>query len=104
MTDMLPLAIVRYFAARTPEEVADSLAGDAVVTDERQTRTGRAEILEWREEVAQVRYRQDILSASGAGDSYTVTCRLTGGFPGSPVELDNRFQLAGGRIAGLEIS
>ena len=40
--------------------------------------------------------------AEGDGD-YLVVNRLTGTFPGSPVELEFLFQLAGGKIIELEI-
>jgi hypothetical protein len=34
----------------------------------------------------------------------TVTCRLTGDFPGSPVDVDYAFALKDGKIGSLEIS
>ncbi len=104
MTDTLPLEVVRYLAARTPVEIADCFSEDAIVTDERQTHQGRVEIRRWRDEVGKISYRQDILSAHHEGDRATVTCRLTGDFKGSPVELDYRFDLSAGLIARLEIS
>jgi hypothetical protein len=36
-------------------------------------------------------------------DETVVTCRLTGTFPGSPVEIRFLFRLDGDRIASLEI-
>jgi len=104
MTDTLPLAVVRYLAAGTPDQIAECFTEDGIAVDERQTHHGRAQIRQWREAVARVRYRQDILSATHAGDRATVSCRLTGDFKGSPVELDYRFDLSGGRIAKLEIA
>lgn len=104
MTDTLPLPVVRYLAARTPAEVADCFAEDGIATDERRTHHGRAEIRAWREEVGKISYRQDILTGTHDGDTATVTCRLTGDFKGSPVELDYRFELAGDLIARVEIS
>jgi len=47
--------------------------------------------------------RDEPLSASCAGASATVLARLTGSFPGSPIELTYTFGLAGDRIATLEI-
>ncbi|WP_179154914.1 hypothetical protein [Microbispora sp. GKU 823] len=42
--------------------------------------------------------------AGGVAGRTIVTCRLEGTFPGSPVELDYRFDLDGAeRIARLEI-
>ncbi|MBR9762398.1 MAG: nuclear transport factor 2 family protein [Rhodobacteraceae bacterium] len=104
MTQTLPLAVVRYLAATTPEQVADCFTEDGLALDERRSHQGRDAILRWREEVAKIRYRQDILSGDHSGDRAQVRCRLTGDFKGSPVELDYRFDLAGDRIARLEIS
>jgi hypothetical protein len=104
MTDRLPLPVVRYLAARTPDEIADCFAEDAVVSDERQTHRGRPAIRAWRQEADKISYRQDILSAAADGSRATVTCRLTGDFKGSPVTLDYRFALREGLIGQLEIS
>lgn len=104
MQGTVPLPVVRYLAARTPAEIADCFAEDGLVTDERRTHRGRAEILGWREEVAKIAYHQDILSAEHDGDRAKVTCRLTGDFKGSPVTLDYRFDLSGGLITRLEIA
>lgn len=104
MTDTLPLAVVRYLAARTPVEVADCFTENGIAIDEQQTRQGRAEIVKWREDVAKVDYRQDILSAKHDGDQATVTCRISGDFKGSPVQLDYRFDLSGDLISRLEIA
>ena len=104
MTDTLPLAVVRYLAARTPTEVADCFTENGVAVDEKKTRRGRAEIVEWREEAAKVEYRQDILSGSHHGDQAIVTCQLTGDFKGSPVNLDYRFDISGDLISRVEIA
>ena len=39
-----------------------------------------------------------------SGDQTTVTGRVTGDFPGSPVDLQYRFTLEGDKIARLEIA
>ncbi|TNE65661.1 MAG: nuclear transport factor 2 family protein [Alphaproteobacteria bacterium] len=104
MTDMFPLAVVRYLAAKTPAEVADCFTEDGVATDERQTYRGRGEIRAWREAVAKISYRQDILSATQQGAQVKVACRLTGDFKGSPVNLDYLFDLSGDLVAKVEIS
>ena len=44
------------------------------------------------------------LSSRQEGDALVVKARLTGNFPGSPVELNHRFLLADGRIKALEIT
>jgi hypothetical protein len=37
------------------------------------------------------------------GDKVTVRARVTGAFPGSPIELDHIFKLSNDKIASLEI-
>jgi hypothetical protein len=44
-----------------------------------------------------------MFSVQTFGDLVTVRARLTGEFPGSPVELDHIFKLSGNKIASLEI-
>ncbi|WP_102106635.1 nuclear transport factor 2 family protein [Oceaniglobus roseus] len=104
MEQTLPLPVVRYLAAVRPGQIAECFTEDAVVVDERKTRRGRAEIRQWREEAAKIDYRQDILSVGHDGERALVRCRLTGDFPGSPVELDYRLELAGDHVARLEIA
>ena len=104
MTDTLPLPVIRYVAARSPGEIADCFTEDGIATDERQTHRGRAEIRKWREGVAKIDYRQDILSCGHDGDTATMECRLTGDFKGSPVDLTYRFELANGLISKVEIA
>jgi hypothetical protein len=104
MTSTLPLAVVRYLAAKTPDEIADCFTENAIAIDERQTYQGKPEIRQWRERVSKINYRQDILSAEHDGDRASVTCRLKGDFKGSPVELDYHFVLSGDLIAKVEIA
>jgi hypothetical protein len=47
--------------------------------------------------------RQQPLSAHKHGDEVTVRARLTGDFPGSPVEVSHSFKLSGEKIVSLEI-
>lgn len=104
MTDALPIPVAAYFEARTPQQIADCFADDGVAIDERQTHRGRKAILRWREEVGKISFQQEILTLRKDGDAVRVICRVSGDFKGSPVELDYAFQLAGDRIAVLEIS
>jgi hypothetical protein len=53
---------------------------------------------------AKFSYTVDQLGAHVSGDHTTVTGRVTGDFPGSPVELHYRFTLEGDKIARLEIA
>ena len=102
----LPAAVAAYFTADTTgaEAVAQCFTNDAVVIDERQEYRGGPAIARWKADVAaKFRYTVDRLGADVSGDQTTVIGRVTGDFPGSPVDLQYRFTLEGDRIARLEI-
>ena len=103
----LPAPVAAYFAADTTdaEAVAQCFTDGAVVIDERQEHRGRTAIAQWKAEAsAKFRYTVDPLGAHVSGNQTTVTGRVTGDFPGSPVDLHYRFTLEGGKIARLEIA
>ncbi len=104
MIDQLPSPVAAYFAASTPEQVANCFTVNGFAHDERQTYAGREAILRWREAVGKISFTQEMLSTDGDGETCKVTCRVSGNFKGSPVELDYAFQLEGDKIARLEIS
>ena len=102
----LPPPVAAYFAADTTgaEAVAQCFTDGAVVIDERQEYRGRTAIARWKAEAsAKFRYSVERLGVHVSGDQATVTGRVTGDFPGSPVELQYRFTLEG-EIARLEIA
>jgi len=102
----LPAPVAAYFAADTTgaEAVAQCFTDGAVVIDERQEYRGRTAIARWKAEVsAKFRYTVERLGAHVSEDQTTVTGRVTGDFPGSPVDLQYRFTLEGDKIARLEI-
>ena len=103
----LPAPVAAYFAADTTgaEAVAQCFTDGAVVIDERQEYRGRTAIARWKVEVStKFRYTVERLCVHVSGDETTVTGRLTGDFPGSPVDLQYRFTLEGDKIARLEIA
>ena len=103
----LPAPVAAYFAADTTsaEAVAQCFADDAVVIDERQEYRGRTAIARWKAEAsAKFRYSVERVGVHVSGDQTTVTGRVTGDFPGSPVDLQYRFTLEGDKIARLEIA
>ena len=103
----LPPPVSAYFAADTTgaEAVAQCFTDGAVVIDERQEYRGRTAIARWKAEAsAKFRYSVERLGVHVSGDQATVTGRVTGDFPGSPVELRYRFTLEGDKIARLEIA
>jgi hypothetical protein len=104
MQRKLPKAIEAYFAAANAHDavaVAACFTRDAVVRDEGRDRTA---IREWSEEVSR-RYRPavSVLEVAEAGGKTIVTGRVSGTFPGSPIDLRHLFTLEGGKIARLEI-
>jgi Domain of unknown function (DUF4440) len=103
----LPPPIAAYFAADTSDAnaVARCFSESAVVIDERRERRGRPAITRWRAEAAaQYHYTSEPLAVDVWGPEVTVTARVTGDFPGSPVKLQYRFTLDGASIARLEIT
>ena len=103
----LPTPIAIYVAAENrgdAEALTQCFAEDAVVRDESQTIQGLAAIKRWKAETRK-KYQHTIeplVSAQKDGKTI-VTNRLTGNFPGSPIELEFVFTLDGDKIASLEI-
>ena len=84
--------------------MAQCFAEDAVVRDEGQTIEGLAAIKQWKAETRK-KYQHTIepLGSVQKNGKTIVTNRLTGNFPGSPIELEFVFTLDGNKIASLEI-
>jgi hypothetical protein len=103
----LPEPIAAYFDADTRggEAVARCFTQNAVVQDEGQTYSGLAAIRTWKNEAsAKYSYVSAPFALEHKNDRYVVSSRLTGNFPGSPVDLRFIFRLEGGKIASLEIA
>jgi ketosteroid isomerase-like protein len=99
--------VVAYLAAEEAKD-ADALSRcfteDGIVHDEGQNYRGRTSICQWKQEVdAKYRYVLLTVNAQTHGDKVVLRVRLTGEFPGSPVELDHIFKLSNDKIASLEI-
>ena len=106
MTLDLPKPIAAYFAADKAgaEAVSQCFTENAVVKDEGQTYRGRAAIKQWKADVsAKYQYTSEPLACAQKEGKFVVTSRLTGNFPGSPVNLRFCFGLEGDKIASLEI-
>ena len=103
----LPNAIARYIAAENRGDaaaLAQCFAPHAVVYDEGQEIEGIAAIQQWkRETTAKYRHTIEPLACIEAEGATVVTCRLTGTFPRSPIELRFLFALEGDEITSLEI-
>jgi hypothetical protein len=103
----LPPPIAAYFDADTSDAnaVARCFSESAVVIDERREHRGRPAITRWKAEAtAKYHYTSEPLAVDVSGPEVTVFARVTGDFPGSPVDLQYRFTLEGTSIARLEIT
>ena len=103
----LPTPIAIYIAAENSgdtEALAECFAKDAVVRDEGKTIEGSAAIKQWKAETKK-KYQHTVEPVTVAEEDgkIIVTNRLTGNFPGSPIELEFVFTLDGDKIASLEI-
>ena len=102
----LPKPIAAYFASdkQDTEAVAQCFTEAAVVKDEGRTYRGRTAIRQWKEDAStKYQYTSEPLACEKCEGTVVVTSRLTGTFPGSPVNLRFFFVLEGDQIASLEI-
>ena len=103
----LPPPIAAYFTAdlAAASSVARCFTENGVVIDERGEHQGRYAIARWKTEAtAKYHYTSEPLTLDVSGADVTVITRVTGEFPGSPIELRYRFTLEGDKIARLEIT
>ena len=103
----LPTPIAIYIAAENrgdTDALAQCFAEDAVVRDEGRTIEGLAAIKQWKAETKK-KYQHTVepLASTQKDGKIIVTNRLTGNFPGSPIELEFVFTLDSNKIASLEI-
>ena len=102
----LPAPIAAYFAAEhNPEALARCFTSQAVMKDDGHTYSGVDAITSFMA-AASAKYRAtsvpfDIQQEDGL---QVVRAKVTGNFPGSPIDLSFRFRLEGGLIASLEIT
>lgn len=103
----LPEPIAAYFAAdaRGPAAVADCFDPHAYVKDEAHVHQGRAAIQAWKA-AASAAFAYSVLPCALENEDgvHSVVGRVTGDFPGSPIDLRYRFRLERGLIASLEIT
>jgi SnoaL-like domain len=106
-TLILPDPIAAYFAAdqRSADAIARCFTVQAVVKDEGRTYTGLDAIKAWKAAAsAAYTYTSEPFAMEQKDGLHVVTSRVTGNFPGSPVDLRYRFRLERGLIASLEIT
>ena len=104
--ESLPEPIAAYFEAdrRNGDAVARCFTTEGEVRDEGRVHAGLAAIKAWKTAAAaQFSYIAEPFALEKEDRKYIVTSRVTGDFPGSPVDLQFIFTLERGKIASLEI-
>ena len=103
----LPGPVALFFAADQSREIGKldlCFAPDAHVHDEDHDYRGLDAIKAWQQEAqAKYQYVTEPLEATVTEHTVRLRARVTGNFPGSPVELDYAFTLADDQITALEI-
>jgi hypothetical protein len=103
----LPDPIAAYFATDqgNTDAISRCFTTQAVVKDEGYVYTGLDAIKAWKAAAsAAYTYTSAPFAIEHDGGFHVVTSRVTGNFPGSPLDLRFRFQLERGLIASLEIT
>jgi hypothetical protein len=107
MSINLPKPVDAYFAADRgdSEAFAQCFAENAVVKDEGHTYQGLSAIKQWKAETSKKYiYTSEPFACEDKDGTTIVTSRVTGNFPGSPVDLHYFFSLEGDKIVSLEIT
>ena len=102
----LPTAVADYYAADNgdADAIGPSFHPDAIVSDEEHTYEGLSAIQSWWADTKRKYHHTIEALRSEQRDGKTVVAtRVTGNFPGSPIELDYVFDVKDGKIASLEI-
>ena len=106
MPTKLPEPLAMYFAGHKNHDV-ETMIGPftegAIVKDEGQERRGLPAIRKWMEEANAKSSVITIINVAETAANTTVTGRVSGNFPGSPVDLRFIFTLNQGKITRLEI-
>lgn len=103
----LPKLIDLYFTADRNDSnaVAKCFTENAVVKDEGHKHKGIEAINQWRTAASEKnKFTSEPFACEQKGGKTVVTGRVTGNFPGSPIDLRYFFGLEGNKIASLEIS
>lgn len=107
MTNTLPAPIARYLEAKRLSDPAlfeRCFATDATVQDEGRSHHGLAQIKAWQTQTqTQYRYTLAPISLTEKEGGLHLLTRVTGDFPGSPVNLMHVFTVADGVLTSLQI-
>jgi hypothetical protein len=107
MLSKLPAPVLNYLAAeksKDAEKLASCFASDGSVHDEAKDYRGIDAITKWKREAeTKYQYVMEPLDATVSEKTVKLRARLTGNFPGSPVELNFTFTIADDKIKSLDI-
>ncbi|WP_313055643.1 nuclear transport factor 2 family protein [Pseudomonas lopnurensis] len=107
MDKQLPPPIAAFYSLSNGQEgllLGQCFSADAVVVDERRSHVGLDEISAWLSEAQRLyRFRAEPLEFLDQGAQAIIPTKVTGTFPGSPIELRYVFHINGERIERLEI-
>jgi hypothetical protein len=107
MNIQLPDSIASFFEVSNGAEASaleQCFTESAVVHDENHTHQGHEAIRAWlREAKRRYAYTVEPLDIVQQDSTAKVRAKVSGNFPGSPVELNHVFRLTDGRIEFLEI-
>ncbi|HXV81461.1 MAG TPA: nuclear transport factor 2 family protein [Candidatus Binatia bacterium] len=104
---ILPEILTCYFDAVNRHHVDDAsncFTSDALVHDEGRDHVGRAAVRAWLEETTQKYHPKfEAMRCDANGDEFRVPAKVSGDFPGSPIDLTFDFTLVDGKIYKLII-
>ena len=107
MSVRLPDSIVSFFEVSNGAKASAlerCFTENAVVHDENHTHQGHDAIRAWLQEAKRkYAYTVEPLDVVQQDSTVIVRAKVSGNFPGSPVELNHVFRLTGGGIQFLEI-
>lgn len=107
LTLNLPPVMEAYFSAQNTHDIdrlVACFAEDAKVRDEGEDIIGRTDIRKWKEKTsAKYKVTVEPLRIAEADGHFNVTAKVSGTFPGSPIELTYKFGLKNGLITTLEV-
>jgi len=103
----VPASLANYIEAANAGATSAALASfseSSVVQDEGAEHRGHAAIRDWIEEtVGKYHFHITPLAVRQSGDHVVLRCRVSGSFPGSPVELDFDAMISSEKISRLAI-
>src|SRR5260221_12885192 len=103
----LPKVIADLIAAQDKYDskaFAKKFSDDAIVHDEGKTYHGKTEIQQWNEMTnAKYKTKYEPIEVITKADKITLTAKISGTFPGSPVIIKYHFETKHGKITSLRI-